>query len=64
MGRKGEIGVKHPSKNKRICLNCGEHPALFIAPNGSVKSDDQHDLCMKCYRALLNATRPVKGKRR
>jgi hypothetical protein len=42
---------------KRLCRTCEVHPAKFRLPNGKVKARKDHDLCQKCYRALVNKMR-------
>lgn len=45
---------------RRLCIECRKREAKFIAPNGRVKRDRDHELCFQCFRALVNRTRETK----
>ena len=45
--------MKRRNSNKRRCKACGQKRAIFHY-HGRVKADDEHELCPRCYRAMLN----------
>lgn len=45
-----------PAVTAPLCRQCGKRPARFVDRRGHVKSDEEHDLCLQCYRALREAT--------
>jgi len=40
----------------RVCKVCHERPAQF-RHRGQIKADDDHDVCLRCWRSWQDATR-------
>src|SRR5271157_1503541 len=48
----------HGDKMRRMCRECKKRPALFYDKRWkAVRADNDHDLCWRCYRAVLNRAR-------
>lgn len=43
-------------KGRRLCKVCGEHPRGFVR-QGRWKVDADHDLCVRCYQAVVDKVR-------
>jgi hypothetical protein len=41
---------------RRVCLECRARPARFRYRR-EVRADQDHTLCFRCYRALMNRAR-------
>lgn len=41
---------------KRLCGLCGQRPAKFRF-RGVIKADEDHNLCMQCFRRQRDSTR-------
>jgi len=50
--------MKHAEQRsrKRLCKACGRHWARFRY-HGQVRWDRDHDLCPRCWRAMLDQAR-------
>jgi hypothetical protein len=44
------------TKDQKLCLECGDHRALFRF-RGRVKRDAKHTLCFRCYHSLCDTLR-------
>ena len=46
-------------KEKHLCANCQERPALFWSPlkGRMVAAKDGHDLCGRCAQSLIDKSR-------
>ena len=43
--------VGQRKRRTRLCTQCRQRRARYRSPDGSVRSDRQHDLCRRCYRS-------------
>ena len=51
--------MKNLQGNKKTCRQCGAHRACFEY-DGRVRWDRQHDVCPRCFRALVNKARALR----
>ena len=48
--------MKFVKDQKKLCLECGTHRALFRFRN-KVKRDKNHTLCFRCFHSLSDSYR-------
>lgn len=46
--------MKLPKDHNKLCLECGDHRALFRF-RGRVKRNAKHTLCFRCYNSIRDA---------
>lgn len=44
---------------KRRCAACGNRRPLYRYRGGPVRADRRHDLCMQCWRSVLDRLRAL-----
>ena len=35
-----------------LCRRCGQRPARYITKEGRLRSDEEHDLCLRCFHDM------------